>query len=256
MIQGWVLALPLGLVLLALPLPADEALKPPAQVISINHIDFPPGGVIRVNGSYDDLYVEGWDRPEVEISTTKFMPFDYARGHPEQATQHLESVRVETQRRAAGELDISIRLPRRSVRLPLLPHTTRGGVRLECHLHVPRRSQLMIRHGDGIVSVSDVAGDIEAHCRRGDILLWLPEAGAYLIDARTKLGKVSSDFTGKAHSRFFVGQKFVSVSAAPVQRIDLRTGFGGVTIKPILPESQANRAAQQNTREESGLHLK
>lgn len=253
--RALVFALGLGLIEVAWPLAADEALKPPAQTSSTTRVDFVPDGVIRVNGSYDDLYVEGWNQPEVEISTTKFMRFEYKPAHPEHATRHLEAVRVEIQR-SAGQLDISIQLPRRDVRLPLLPHTTNGGVRLECHVRVPRKSRLMIRHGAGIVSISDVTGDIDAHCRRGDIVLWLPGTGAYLIDATTKLGKVSSDLTGKTHSRFFVGQKFVSVSAAPLQRIHLHTGFGGVTIKPILPESQANGAAQQDTREEPGLHLR
>jgi len=244
------LAWSLGFVVV-LPLPADEALKPPAQTTSTTHVEFAPGGVIRVNGSYDDLYVEGWDQPEVEISTTKFMRFEYELEHPEKARRRLDTVKVETQRRSAGELEISIQLPRRSVRLPLL-----GGVRLECHLRVPRKSRLVIRHAIGLISVTDVTGDIEAHCRQGDIMLWLFESGTYLIDARTKLGKVSSDFTGKTHSRFLVGQKFVSAGAAPVQRISVRTVFGGVTIKPILPESHANSAAQHNTREVSGLHLK
>jgi hypothetical protein len=42
------------------------------------------------------------------------------------------------------------------------------------------------------VSVSGMAGDIDANVGRGDILLWLPP-GAYSLDARTKFGIVSSD---------------------------------------------------------------
>jgi len=237
-----VLTLLLGLLGLASSLPADEALKPPVQITSTEHLDFPPGGLIHVNGSYGDLYIEGWDQPQVEMSVTKFMPFNYEPGHPQRSAQHLEQVGVETLRRSPSELDISINLPRRSVPLPLARKTT-GGVRLECHLRVPRNSRLVIRHDAGMVSVADITGDIQARCQRGDIILWLPSAGRYDIDAKNKLGKVSSDFPGTSKRRFLVGQKFASAGSAPAQRLFLRMGFGGITLKPILPESEATSEA-------------
>lgn len=238
-----ILAVTFGLLALAGPLPADEALKSPAQVTSTEHLDFAPGGLIRVNGSYDDLYVEGWDQPQVEMSVTKFMPFEYKPGHPERATEHLAAVGVVAQRRSPSELEISVNLPHRGGP-PLFPHTTKGSVRLECQLRVPRNSRLVIRHGVGLVSVAGVSGDIDARCHRGDIVLWLPEGGTYSIDAKNKLGKVSSDYAGKSASQFLVGQKFVSANPAATQRLYLRMGFGGITLKPILPESEAQKAAQ------------
>ncbi len=236
------LRLTLGLLGVTPLLLADEALKPPVQTTSTEHLDFAPGGLIRVNGSYDDLYIEGWDQPRVEMSVTKFMPFSYEPAHPERAAQHLEAVGVATKRRSASELDISINLPHRSVPLPLARKTT-GSVRLECHLRVPRNSRLVIRHDAGIVSVADITGDIQARCHRGDIMLWLPSAGRYDIDAKNKLGKVSSDFPGTSKRRFFVGQKFAIAGSAPAQRLYLRMGFGGITLKPILPESEARSEA-------------
>jgi len=112
-----VLPLLLGWLWFAQSLPADEVLKPPVQANSIEHLDFAPGGLIRVNGSYDDLYIEGWDQPQVEMSVTKFMPFNYEPGNPERAARHLEAVGVATLRRSVSELDISINLPHRSVSL-------------------------------------------------------------------------------------------------------------------------------------------
>lgn len=231
------LRLTLGLLGVTPLLLADEALKPPVQATSTEHLDFAPGGLIRVNGSYDDLYVEGWDQPQVEMSVTKFMPFEYKPGYPERATEHLAAVGVVAERRSPPELEISVNLPHRGGP-PLFPHTTKGSVRLECHLRVPRNSRLVIRHGVGMVSVKGVSGDIDARCHRGDILLWLPEGGAYSIDAKNKLGKVSSDYAGASLSEFLVGQKFVRANPAPTQRLYLRMGFGGITIKPILPESE------------------
>ena len=229
----------LTLGLLVLPMQADEALKAPVQGSNIEQIDFAPGGVIQVNGSYDDLYIEGWDRSQVEISTTKFLPFEDKPEPSERASQRLDRIAVKAERHSAGELELSIDVPRRSIRLPFVSRTVTGGVRLECHLRVPRDSRLMIHHRVGLVSIHGVTGDVDARCHRGDIVLWLPEAAVYSIDARAKLGKVSSDFAGASRSEFLVGQKFVNGHPAASQRIYLRTGFGGITLKPILPESEA-----------------
>lgn len=223
----------------ALPSLGDENLKPPAQAISTEHFDFAPGGTIRVDRSYGDLYVEGWDQAQVEMTVRKFMPYDYDPQHPELSTQHLEAVRVVTERRSPSELAISTVLPPHHGLPwhPTAPSKT-GQVGIEYQLYVPRNSRLVIHHGVGYVSVSDVTGDIEAACHRGDIMLWLSPDGAYSIDAKSKLGKVSSDFAGSSLSQFLVGQKFVSSNPAPSQRLHLRVGFGGITLKPILPESE------------------
>ena len=240
--NSWTVRLTLGLLGVTALLLADETVKPPVQATSTDHLDFAPGGVIRVNGSYDDLYIEGWDQSQVEMSVTKFMPFNYEPGHPERAAQHLSAVGMVAQRRSPSELEISVNLPHRGGP-PLWPHTTKGSVRLECHLHVPRNSRLVIRHGVGLVSVTGVSGDIDARCHRGDIVLWLPEGGTYSIEAKNKLGKVSSDYAGASSSQFLVGQKFVSANPAATQRLYLRMGFGGITLKPILPESEPQKTA-------------
>jgi hypothetical protein len=239
--------LPLVLTLsLTLPLLGDEALKPPAQVTSTERVDFAPGGTIRVDHSDGDLYIEGWDQAQVEITVTKIMPFDYEAAHPERSTERLEAVRVVAERRSASQLTISTLLPPRDgVFSPPLPPKAKRGVSLEYQIHVPRNSKLAIHHGVGLVSVRDVTGDIEATCHRGDIVLWLPGTAEYSIDARSRLGKISSDFRGASFSQFLVGQRFASVNSAASQRLYLRAGFGGITIKPILPESEVPVASER-----------
>jgi hypothetical protein len=96
----------------------------------------------------------------------------------------------------------------------------------------------MIHQGAGNVLVRDVTGDIEATCRMGDIALWLSGTRTYSIDARSRGGTISSDFSGATRSHFLFGQTFTNVSPAPSQRLHLRVGFGGITIKPILPEPE------------------
>ncbi len=228
----------------ALPSLADENLKPPAQVTHTDHFDFAPGGTIRVDRSYGSLYVEGWDQPQVEITVTKFMPYDYEPQHPERATERLEAVHVVAERRSPTELEISTNLPSGRTLLSPWRHPINGDVRLEYEIRVPRNSKLAIQHGVGDVTVHGVTGDIQATCHRGDIVLWLPDPGSYSIDAKSQFGKVSSDFAGASLNQLLLGQKFTSVNPAPSQKLYLRVGFGGITLKPILPESETPASAR------------
>jgi hypothetical protein len=117
--------------------------------------------------------------------------------------------------------------------------TTKSSLAIEYEIQVPRDSSLAIHHRVGYVSVSGVTGDIDATCRRGDLVLWLPEKASYSIDARSKVGTVASDFPGSFAVRYLVGQRYTHEDASPSRRIHLRVLFGGVTIQPIPPESEA-----------------
>jgi hypothetical protein len=242
------LVLILGMLALRLPAFGDEYVKPQPEVTSTEHVDFAPGGVIRLDGAYGDLFVEGWDQPEVEITVTKSMRYKYESAQSQRAAQHMDSIRVVTERRSPTELTISTVVPLRGKpfaggqdfrpALLVLPSKNRGGVMLEYHVLVPRNSRLVIHQGMGNLLVRDVTGDIEAACRMGDILLWLSSSRTYSIDARSRAGTVSSDFSGTIRSHYLLGQAFSSPNPAPSQRLHLRVGFGGITIKPILPESE------------------
>jgi hypothetical protein len=207
-----------------------QAGRQPAQVTTTERVSFAPGGIIRIDHSYGELNVEGWGQPEVEVTVIKSMPYDYKPKRPDAAAERLGGVRIVTERKSDTELVIST-------------SKSTGGVRAEYEIHVPRNSGLAIHHGTGSVSVHGVTGDIEAIAGRGDIMLLLPP-GSYSIDAKTKLGNVSSEFEGAALSQYLVGQRFTRVSPlAPSHRLYLRMGFGGITIKGILPESEAPAVA-------------
>ena len=221
-----------------LPLSLLGAIQPPPEKTTTERVDFAPGGLIHINGSYGDLNVEGWDRPEVEVTVVKTLPYARKPKPPEQSTTTLDQVRIVTEHKSPPELTISTELPLRHPAWtpPFTRHTT-GGVTVEYEIHVPRNSRLAIHHGTGTVSVSGVIGDIDARAGRGDILLWLPP-GSYALDARTKFGIVSSDLDGAAHNKYLIGESFTQPNPPPARRLHLRMGFGGITIKNILPESQ------------------
>ena len=232
----------LSLLEAALPVSGDGAIKPPPQASTTEHVDFAPGGLIHINGSYGELNVDGWDRPEIEVTAIKSLPYGYKPRRADQDKAHLDGVRILTERKNPTEATISTELPLR--RRPWAPPFTRhtaDGVMVQYEIHVPRDSHLVIHHGTGSVSVSGMAGDIDANVGRGDILLWLPP-GAYSLDARTNFGIVSSDIEGSARNKYLIGESFTKANSPPSHRLHLRMGFGGITVKEILPESQAPAA--------------
>ena len=228
----------LSLLAVMLPLFGADEFKQP-QVTNTERIDFAPGGTIRINSSYGYLTVEGWDQPAVEITVTKSLRFGGSKNQ-DQDQRRLESIRVITNHASPTELTISTtRASRHGAWPPHFSSTTTNGVRVDYEIHVPRDSRLAIHHGTGFVFVSGVTSDIEASAGRGDILLMLPDSGSYSIDAKTKLGAVSSDFEGSALSRYLVGQRFTRTLTQPSQQLYLRMGFGGITIKAVPPEGEA-----------------
>ncbi len=164
------------------------------QSSSAETVHFAPGGLIHIKGSYGDLVVEGWEQPTVEISVTKLLSYGFKEDE-----QRLERVNVATERKSDSELSIStIAAP---VNILLRPFGKGNGVSLVYTVRVPSHSKLDIRHGVGMVTVSNVIGDIEATGHRGDIMLWLADSGTYAIDARSKFGVIASDFAGSPEAR-------------------------------------------------------
>ena len=206
---------------------AQEGIKQPGQVTTTDRVSFAPGGLIRLTTSSSNLFVEAWDRPEVEITTTK----------SSERPRCLDDVHVVTERRSATELAISTTIP--SGNFFAHPWGSKCVAKVEQHVSAPRNSRLAIRHGAGYVLVSRISGEIEASSRSGDIVLMLPDPGPYSIDAKSKFGSVTSDFAGTAHREKLIGELFASAIVSPSRRIYLRIGFGGITIKevPATPEA-------------------
>jgi len=227
----------------------EKGPKQSFEVTSTERVPFLPGGTIRLERSYGYLTVEGWDEPEVEVTVIKSTDRFYEPAQKQKAEQRFEQIRVADERRSDKEVAISTVLPARTgffssvvplsriiVIRSMVPSNTRG-VTVEYIVHVPRDSRLVVHHYNGYVWVSDVTGDIEVNSHTGDMIVMLPDPGPYSIDARTRLGRVSSDFTGnvKILSQFLVGSHFAYPSQSGARRIYLRMGRGSITIKKGPP---------------------
>jgi hypothetical protein len=209
----------------------------PVELVTTDHVNFASGGLIRIDGSYGTLNIEGWDKAEVEVTVTKSRPLRFGDSpKPDDDKRRLESIGIKTALKSPTELTISTTLPSvHRMWLSLLPRTTTNDVDADYEIHVPRDSRLAIQHGAGFVQVRGVTGDIQATAGRADILLWLP-LGAYSVDAKTKFGIVSSELDGTASNQHLIGEHFARANPAPSHRLDLRVGFGGITIRQIPPE--------------------
>jgi hypothetical protein len=227
--------------------PKEKGAKQPFEVTKTERVSFLPGGTILLDNSYGYLTVEGWDEPEVEVTVTKSTDRFYRPERKEKIEQRFEQVRVAAERRSDKELTIATTLPvRHNLISSILPsrrivvtmpvHSERG-VTVDCTVHVPRDSRLVVHHDNGYVWVSDVTGDIEVHSHTGDMIVMLPDPGPYSIDARTRMGSVSSDLTGRTNNQFLVGTHFAHASQSPSRRVYLRMGRGSITIKGGPPSA-------------------
>ncbi len=212
---------------LAVCLSLAAAPKQTVAVVTTQLVNFAPGGAIRITGSLGELNVEGWDRPEVQIQFTRTLYRDDAPAARDRAKKDLEAVKLTTDSSAAGRLVIATVYPKRSFPGSLV---SKCEIELDYRILVPRNSKLEIEHGMGDITIYDIAGDIQAHIRSGDIVAQLPADGVYNIDAKTGLGTVYTDFGGKWRAPFLLGHRFAGTSAGPARQISFRAGVGGISI--------------------------
>lgn len=200
-----------------------------AQITKTERFDFPPGGTLRIENSTDDLTIEGWDRPDVEITLVKSRKV-YAT--EERDTSGLDAIRVTAETRGS-ELVVRTEFPRYDSFPPPLPF--RGGAHfyLEYRIHAPRNAAVVVNHDTGDVHIDDIAGDVRVEVQKGGMTLRLPEDARYAIDARTDTGSIFSDFPARWHRRFWpLGARYEQNTAAG-HKLYLRAGYGDIAILKI-----------------------
>ena len=208
---------------------ADDPVRQKVQVTSTQRLELAPGGTVKLKNSAGEVSVEGWDQPGVEITTVKSTRTEYSSAESAKATHDLDGVKIAAER-ANGEVVIATNYARRR-RLPfalLAGHAT--NIDLNYRIKVPRDAHVMVDHEIGDVHFSDVTGDIRATTHQGAITLRLPPGGQYELDAKTKIGSITSDFPGSTQRRFWLfGRSFLHEAKAP-HKLYLRTGVGDIVI--------------------------
>jgi hypothetical protein len=219
-------------VAICLPL-AAKLPKPDMPVVTTERVEFAPGGTIQVSGSVGELNIEGWDRPEVEITVTRSTYRTDTPQEQDRAKRQLSAIKVTAERKSPTELVIHTAFPARGF-WARVAHR-RPDVQMDYRIRVPRNSKLVLRHASGDVLVYDVTGDIDAYVHTGDIVMQLPAAGQYSFDARCRFGGVYSDFAGKYRIAHLESERFVQQGAAAAKRVYLRVVLGGIKIQKMAP---------------------
>jgi hypothetical protein len=181
-------------------------------------VDFAPGGTIRIDRADGYVSIEAWDEAKVEIVTNETAKAQITTSHP-----------------SAAELVIRTELTHHPNFAKRVAHV---GIHADADyvIRVPRNSHLVVTRANGYLGITGVSGDIEAHDRRGDIVLMLPDLAKCDIDARTKIGVVTSDEKGRMSNRRITGETFAAGNQQ-TRHLRLRMGFGGITIKELPAEA-------------------
>lgn len=215
---------------IGLPL-AAKAPKTAIPVITDEKVDFAAGGAIDVTAYVGQMNIESWDGPGVDITVTRMAFRAGAPANQDAAKKKLDAIKVTTERKSPTALSIRTELPHRGF-WARVAHRGRD-FQVDYRIRVPRDTKLALRNGTGDVIVHDVAGDIDATVKAGDIVVQLPSAGAYAIDAKCGFGGVYSDFDGDYHTGHLVGERFAQSGAGQARQVRLRVGIGGISIQKI-----------------------
>jgi hypothetical protein len=201
-----------------------------AQVTKTERFDFPAGGLLQLDNSVGELTIEGWDLPEVEITTTRSTTNDKA----------LDRIQTTTERRG-NRVIVTTEFPRYAVFPP--PVTLRSGADfyLEYRIKAPRSAGLVVNHDSGEVLIENMTGDIRVTVSKGRITLRLPP-DEYAIDAKADIGDVVSDFAGQKHRRpWLFGHRFGTKTVPAAHEVYLRAGFGDIAILKVRQPPYALR---------------
>jgi len=223
---------------------ADDTPPRKVQISKTERLDFQAGGVLRIKNSLGEVAVEGWDRPDAEITTVKSTKGAYPPQKLQKARDVLDRVQIGA-RREGDELIITTEFPGRHALSGLL----RGvDFDLDYRIHVPVDTRLIAERAVGEVHVNNLTNDIQVAVRQGEITLGLPEEGRYTISAQSDFGDVVSDFPGQEKRRLcFIGDRIENDAPAP-HKLNLRIGYGNIIIlKTMMPKMPAlSRTAKQD----------
>ncbi len=208
------------------------------QISKTETADFPAGGALQLKNAVGELTITGWDQPNLEITSIKTTKAVVQEKDRAAANKLLENVKIATERKGDAVI-ISTEFPKHSkLARPFLGMTDFD---LEYRIHVPRKARLDVEEVMGEVHIENIAGDLRATDHMGEITVRVLE-GTYAIDAKSKLGAVTSDFPGSQRQlQWWVvrwpGQAFLTTAPAsgPAsgQKLFLRAGYGDIVILKV-----------------------
>ena len=226
------LLFPLALAsLCALPASPSSNTREKARIETTERFTLAANAVLRLKDSFGEVYIEGWDQPEVEVRLSKATAQQHGPEELDEALRHLDSIKITTAKTAENELTITTRFPSRN--LFLRPLRAKSNLELIYRIKAPRELSLKIEHEVGEVRVKDIRGDLRITNGIGEIALALPETAHYIVDARVRIGDVSSAFGGTTERRLLIGASLFDRQSFAAKHLYLRVGIGDIQVKKI-----------------------
>jgi hypothetical protein len=222
--------LPLIAIVLSLSLRADDRSK---EVLGVTHTDrfhAPASGSIRLENAFGEVDIDGWERPEVEVTITRSTEHLVDSKQHAEAQRRLDSVQVTAKQNGNGVV-ISTAYPARNVLLH--PLSRRSDIEITYRIKAPRDSKLIVDHKSGGLNVSGINGDIHATLINGQITLTLADGRPYALDAQSIIGDVYSDFDGRERRRQILGQEVMRPTTGPATNLYLRVRLGDIVIQKM-----------------------
>jgi len=216
--------------MLVIPLLADDHSNAALGSSQTDRFKVAQAGAIRLENSFGEVDIDGWDRPEVEVIVVRSTERLYDAKTRTEGQRRLDSVQI-TSRQDGNDVVISTAYPVRSGFTH--PLSRRSDVEIRYRIKAPRDSKLIIDHHNGGVNVFDISGDIRATVINGQITLTLASGGHYAIDAQCKIGAIYSDFEGRDQPRRFLGEGFDRTGTAPATNLYLRVRLGDIILQKL-----------------------
>ncbi len=215
----------LSILAFALSTSAQSNEKKRVAVTTTERVAFANGVSVHLKDSFGEVLVEGWERNEVEIQLTRGTQKHYELSEHAKEQRRLEKVKLVISNDGAGGLLIETKN---------IPFIMKNNFTLAYKVKVPQAIFLKVKHSLGEVRIANISGDIEATCKIGEIVLNLSEKERYDVDARVKIGEVSSEFGGQYKRQKLLGAKLVeAVNRSEPHKLYLRVGIGEVLLKKL-----------------------
>lgn|SRR5262245_38450394 len=216
-----------GLFSLSTPGQASDGPKARVEMLDEQTISFVPRGEIEFKGSYGEVRIDGWDRSEVGITVRKALSTDDTPADRAKKQERLKEIKLTTTRAAPDKLAISSRVP--SVWF-------HNSVQLVYEIRVPKESDLRVRLSAGEISCRNVTGELNITEHFGEISVALPD-GDRAIDAKARIGDVSSQFPVKTRRPNLVGATATGVKGVESPVVYLRVGIGQINVTRLAPKA-------------------
>src|SRR5271169_5630764 len=95
---------------LELPLLADDRSKETLSTTQTERFNVPAAGAIRLENSFGEVDIDGWGRPEVEVTMVRSSEHLYGADKRAEAQRRLDSVKI-TAKRDGNDVLVSTAYP-------------------------------------------------------------------------------------------------------------------------------------------------